>query len=147
MQLVRPPLSFSNPVVLWQDWIPMEHHVPLYLSFFPSESFFFSEIIGKDICMGRLFTKSIYLPFFLTGLFSLHLLRLSKETLWFTGQLLPQLNGLFTSVALHMLPKTTAPLCGYSRGLHAPNSGCKSSLKKSFFFPRNVGLLLPMSLA
>lgn len=104
--------------------------------------FFFGEITGKDICVGRLFMKSIYLSFFWTGPFSLHLLWLSEETLWITAQLLPQLNGLFTSTAPRMLPKTTAPLCGYSRGLHAPNSGCKSSLKKAFSSSEKRGLSL-----
>jgi len=60
----------------------MEHRAPLHFSFFFLPSlFFFGEITGKDFCMGRLFTKSIHLPFFSTGLFLLHLLRLSEETL------------------------------------------------------------------
>lgn len=117
--------------------------LPCTSAFFLQRLFFFScEITGKDICVGRLFTKYIYLPF-LTGPFSLHLLWLSKETVWITVQLLPQLNDLFRSTAPRTLPKTTAPLCGYSRGLHAPNSECKSRLKKSFYFfffpPRNMG--------
>lgn len=73
-------------------------------------------------------------PILLDRTVLLHLLWLSKETLWITAQLLPQLNGLFTSADPRMLPKTMSPLCGYSTGLHAPNSGSKSSLKKSFFF-------------
>lgn len=48
--------------------------------------------------------------------------------------MLPQLSDLFTSSAPCTLPKTTAPLCGYHRGLHPPNSGCKSSLKRFFLF-------------
>lgn len=53
------------------------------LELFPSVffTFFFCESPGKGICVGRLFTRSMYLPFFLIVLFSLHPLRLSKETL------------------------------------------------------------------
>lgn len=58
----------------------------------------------------------------------------------------PGLGDLLEPTALHRLPKTRAPLCGYSRGLHAPNERCKSSLKEPFWFlSKKSGLALTWS--
>lgn len=134
MQFVCPLLLLSGSVGLWWGWIPVEHHcVLLYLSFFPLVSFSVRLLGNTSAWEGP-----IHLPFSLMGLFLLHVSQLSEERVWTAAQLLPKLNGLFMSAAPRKLPRTTAPRCGYSRGLHAPNSGCNSSLKMFlfyFFFP------------
>lgn len=130
MQFVCPLLLLSGPVGLWWGWIPKEHHcVLLYLSFFPLVSFSVRLLGNTSAWEGP-----IHLPFSLMGLFLLHVSQLSEERVWTAAQLLPKLNGFFMSAAPHKLPRTTAPRCGYSRGLHAPNSGCNSSLKMFLFY-------------
>lgn len=130
MQFVCPLLLLSGPVGLWWGWIPVEHHcVLLYLSFFPLVSFSVRLLGNTSAWEGP-----IHLPFSLMGLFLLHVSQLSEERVWTAAQLLPKLNGFFMSAAPHKLPRTTAPRCGYSRGLHAPNSGCNSSLKMFLFY-------------
>lgn len=107
---------------------------------------FFSESAGKDICVGRLFTRSMYLPFSLMGLFSLHLLRLCKETFVSYSPAAPGRSDLSAAAALRRLPKTRAPLCGYSGGLHAPNVGRKNSLEEPVFsLSKKSGLALARS--
>lgn len=137
-------LSQSNPMVLWQASIPEEHNVPLYLSFFLHLFLLlFGESPSIDICVGRLFTRSIMLPFFLTGVFSLHVLGLCRDTAS-SIPAAPRLSALCAPAALRRLPKTRAPLCAYSRGLHAPNARHKCSLKEPFYLsPRKRDLFLP----